>query len=88
MAVITRRKRCPNCGEIDFTRKHRSFWMRWFKGSRLFQCRRCRTRILLLREALEPSEPSDADHSEYPDNEFDDAPGRYSQGSSDRRRID
>lgn len=48
MIRIIKTKRCPTCGGADFTRKHRSFWMRWFSGSRYFICRHCRTRVLLL----------------------------------------
>ena len=80
MAVITRKKHCPDCGNTDFSRKHRSLWMRWFKGSRLYQCRRCRTRILLLSE---PETPAD-EYPDYPDSNFDDAPAP----PSGRRRQD
>jgi hypothetical protein len=66
MAVITRKKRCPSCGDNDFSRKHRSLWMRWFNGSRLYQCRRCRQRILLLNEH------NSSGDGEYPDTEFED----------------
>jgi hypothetical protein len=65
MTVITRRKRCPSCGDNDFSRKHRTLWMRWFKGSRLYQCRRCRRRILLLSGGDDGIEDA-----EYPDAEF------------------
>lgn len=43
-----RKKTCPTCGVVDFTRRPRTFWMRWFPGSRLYQCRHCRDYILLL----------------------------------------
>lgn len=50
MVRISRKKTCPTCGVTDFTRKPRSFWMRWVAGSRLYQCRHCRDYILLLSE--------------------------------------
>lgn len=70
MAVITHKKRCPSCGNTDLTRKHRSLWMRWFKRSRLYQCRRCRAKIVLLNEHVEP--PTE----EYLDDEFGDKSDR------------
>lgn len=51
MAYITHKKRCHTCGGNDFTRYHRSLWMRMFSGSQLFRCRQCRSEILLLRNA-------------------------------------
>lgn len=48
MARITRDRRCHVCGNQDFSRRHRRFWMRWFSGSELLQCRNCRASILLL----------------------------------------
>jgi len=45
---IVRKKRCPTCGGIDFTRRRRYFWMRWISGSQYFICRHCRTRVLWL----------------------------------------
>jgi hypothetical protein len=50
MLRITNKKVCPSCGVVDFTRKHRSAWMRLLRGSRLYQCRHCRDHILLLNE--------------------------------------
>lgn len=50
MLRITRKKICPSCGVNDFTRKHRSFWMHWISGSRLYQCRHCRDHVLLLQD--------------------------------------
>lgn len=48
MTRIIKKKRCPTCGGIDFTRRHRAFWMRWFSGSQFFVCRHCRTKVLYL----------------------------------------
>jgi len=59
MAKITRKKVCPTCGGDDFSRIHRSFWMHWFHGSRLFICRHCRERILLLKQADDKSDGGD-----------------------------
>jgi hypothetical protein len=54
MAWITRKRVCPTCGCTDFTRYHRRFWMRFFKGSQMLRCRHCRSTILLLRSVVEP----------------------------------
>jgi len=61
LARITHKKVCPGCGGDDLSRIHRKFWMRWLKGSRLFVCRHCRTRILLLRQEQSESETQDQD---------------------------
>ena len=65
MPFITRKKICPSCGLVDFTRKHRTFWMRWFASGRLYQCRHCRSRILLLGEADETAATSDVKSENY-----------------------
>lgn len=49
MARITSKRVCHVCGGTDFTRYHRSFWMRFLKGSQFLRCRQCRSTILLLR---------------------------------------
>ncbi len=56
MARITRKKVCPHCGVVDFTRRHRSLWMRLFPNSRHYQCRHCRTNVLLIGTQDEPPE--------------------------------
>jgi DNA-directed RNA polymerase subunit RPC12/RpoP len=56
MFKLTRDMVCPSCGVVDFTRKHRRFWMRWWRGSRLYQCRHCRSSILLLARRNMPGE--------------------------------
>jgi len=58
VAWITHKKVCRTCGGNDLTRYHRSFWMRWFKGSQLLRCRQCRSTILLLRDASAAEPPS------------------------------
>jgi hypothetical protein len=58
---FVRKKRCPTCGTIDLTRWPRTFWMRWFKGSRHYQCRHCRTHLLLLGKEDESAEQSESD---------------------------
>jgi hypothetical protein len=56
MLKITRKKVCPSCGVVDFTRKHRAYWMRLLRGSRLYQCRHCRDQILLWKDSAAAEE--------------------------------
>lgn len=60
MVWITRKRQCHSCGSRELTRYHRSFWMRFFKGSQRLRCRQCRATILLLRggEEAPVDEPS------------------------------
>lgn len=60
MTHLVKNKRCPTCGGIDFTRRHRSFWMRWFSNSQFFVCRHCRTRVLWV--GAKPARTERADH--------------------------
>ncbi len=59
---ITHTMVCPLCGVENFTRVHRSFWMRWFHRSRRYRCRHCRSEILLLARgpARSDSTPGEA----------------------------
>ncbi len=56
MTRLIKSKRCPTCGGIDFTRRHRSFWMRWFTGSQFLVCRHCRSKVLLLGAQADQTE--------------------------------
>jgi hypothetical protein len=47
---LIKAKRCPTCGGDDFTRRHRTPWMRLFRRSQFFVCRQCRTPLLLLHK--------------------------------------
>ena len=48
MIAITRKKACPWCRDTEFYRLQRLWWMRLISNSRLYECAKCRKRILCV----------------------------------------
>jgi hypothetical protein len=52
MALVAFDKVCPRCYGRSLKRVERRSWMRWLPSSKHYQCKRCRSNMLMLFERV------------------------------------